>query len=41
VRQSFGWEGLFCCVAGLYVFAALCWLLIDCTRRLVTEEDSP
>jgi sugar phosphate permease len=39
LKQEFGWDLLFYGVAGVYLFAALCWLFIDCTRRLVTEED--
>jgi ACS family glucarate transporter-like MFS transporter len=38
LKQDFGWEVLFQCVAGVYLFAALCWLFIDCTRRLLIEE---
>ena len=33
-KECYGWEGLFLGVAGLYLFAASCWLFIDCTRRL-------
>jgi sugar phosphate permease len=36
--QDFGWDVLFYSVAGAYLIASLCWLLIDCTRRLVIEE---
>jgi len=34
-KQQYGWEGLFLAVALLYLGAALCWLFIDCTRKLV------
>jgi sugar phosphate permease len=38
LKQDFGWEVLFQSVAGVYLFAAVCWLFIDCTRRLFIEE---
>lgn len=41
LKAYFGWEGLFYGVAGVYVLAAATWLLIDCTRRLVVETESP
>lgn len=34
-KQQYGWEGLFLSVAVIYVVAALAWLFIDCTRKLV------
>jgi sugar phosphate permease len=37
LKQHHGWEGLFLGVAAAYVTAALAWLFIDCTRRLVTD----
>ena len=40
LKQDFGWEVLFQCVAGVYVLAAACWLFIDCTRRLFMEEEA-
>jgi sugar phosphate permease len=39
LKQHHGWEGLFLGVAAAYVTAALAWLFIDCTRRLV--DDTP
>jgi sugar phosphate permease len=35
VTQEFGWGWLFAMVAIVYTAAALCWLVIDSTRRLV------
>jgi MFS transporter, ACS family, glucarate transporter len=35
-KQQHGWEGLFLGVAVIYLGAAICWLFIDCTRKLVT-----
>jgi nitrate/nitrite transporter NarK len=37
IKQSHGWDVLFFTVAGVYVVAALTWLVIDCTRPLVVE----
>lgn len=34
LKQERGWEGLFWCVAAMYLTAALCWLAIDPARRL-------
>jgi sugar phosphate permease len=39
IKQDYGWESLFLTVAGAYVVSAACWLFIDCTRRLVVEDD--
>jgi sugar phosphate permease len=39
LKEAHGWEGLFLGVAGAYVVAAACWLVIDCTRRLVVEAE--
>lgn len=36
-----GWNAMFLTVAGVFVAAGLCWLLIDCTQRLVAEADTP
>jgi nitrate/nitrite transporter NarK len=41
IQAAFGWEGLFVCVAGVYVVSATAWLFIDCTRRLVDEAPPP
>ena len=35
LKQHYGWEGLFLGVGVAYLAAALCWLFIDCTQRLV------
>jgi sugar phosphate permease len=40
IKGYYGWENLFLTVAGVYVLAAACWLFIDCTRRLVVEDDA-
>jgi predicted MFS family arabinose efflux permease len=32
--RHYGWEGLFVGVACVYLFAAACWLFIDCTQQL-------
>ena len=37
LKQYFGWEGLFYGVAAMCVVAALTWLFIDCTKRLVED----
>jgi MFS transporter, ACS family, glucarate transporter len=37
LKQHHGWEGLFLGVALLCLVSALCWLFIDCTRRLVAD----
>jgi sugar phosphate permease len=33
--EAHGWDTLFGAVCAAYVVAAVCWLFIDCTRRLV------
>jgi MFS transporter, ACS family, glucarate transporter len=38
LKGRHGWEGLFLAVAGAYLVAALCWLVIDSTRPLVGER---
>jgi ACS family glucarate transporter-like MFS transporter len=40
LKQTSGWDGLFLAVAGAYVLAASCWLLIDCTRPLFADGSS-
>jgi sugar phosphate permease len=35
LKQNHGWDGLFLGVGVAYLLAALCWLFIDCTRRIV------
>src|SRR5262249_14915814 len=37
LKQYHGWEGLFLGVAAAYLAAALTWLFIDCTKRVVVE----
>jgi MFS family permease len=37
LKQDYGWEGLFFCVAAMCLFSALTWLWIDCTRKLVAD----
>jgi sugar phosphate permease len=37
LRQQYGWEGLFYGVAAMCLIAALSWLFIDCTQRLVSD----
>jgi sugar phosphate permease len=38
LKQGYGWEGLFFTVAGVYVLAALCWLVIDSRCRMWRED---
>jgi hypothetical protein len=35
--EQYGWEGLFGGVAAMCLLSAVCWLFIDCTRRLVAD----
>jgi sugar phosphate permease len=37
VKRYHGWDALFFTVAGIWVVAALCWIVIDCTQKLVEE----
>ena len=37
IKLHYGYDGLFFTVAGMCVFAAVVWLFIDCTRRLVDD----
>ncbi len=37
LREHYGWEGLFYGAASMCLAAALCWLFIDCNRRLVAD----
>jgi MFS transporter, ACS family, glucarate transporter len=37
LKQYYGWDGLFFGVAAMCFVAALSWLFIDCTRRLVAD----
>ena len=38
LKQDYGWDALFFVLAGVFLAAALAWLLIDSDRRLVTEQ---
>jgi ACS family glucarate transporter-like MFS transporter len=37
LKQQYGWDGLFWGVAAMCFLAALTWLFIDCTQRLVSD----
>jgi ACS family glucarate transporter-like MFS transporter len=37
LKQDYGWEGVFAGVAVMCLLAALTWLWIDCTQRLVAD----
>jgi MFS transporter, ACS family, glucarate transporter len=37
LKQQYGWDGLFFGVAAMCFVAAVSWLFIDCTRRLVGD----
>jgi MFS family permease len=37
LKEQHGWEGLFLGAALCSLLAGLCWLFIDCTRRLVAD----
>jgi sugar phosphate permease len=37
LKDALGWEGLFLGASGMCFVAALTWLFIDCTRRLVAD----
>ena len=39
VLQYYDWSGLFGFVGGIYVLTAFWWALVNCTRRLVVEDD--
>ena len=41
LKQDYGWDTLFLTVAGVYVVAASCWLLIDSSRKLTREASPP
>ncbi len=38
VKQEFKFRGLFLFVASMYLATALCWALVDCTRKLVASD---
>ena len=41
VKIEYGFSGLFCFVAGVYLVTTVCWLMVDCTRRLVIVDETP
>ena len=41
IKQRLGWSILFQTIAGAYVFAGLCWLAIDATRKVFTVGNAP
>ena len=41
IKQRLGWSILFQTIAGAYVFAGLCWLAIDATRKVFTVGTNP
>jgi sugar phosphate permease len=41
IKQRLGWSILFQTIAGAYVFAGLCWLAIDATRKVFTVGTAP
>ena len=41
IKQRLGWSVLFQTIAGAYVFAGLCWLAIDATRKVFTVGTTP
>ena len=41
IKQRLGWSILFQTIAGAYVFAGLCWLAIDATRKVFAMETAP
>jgi ACS family D-galactonate transporter-like MFS transporter len=40
IKIEHGFNGLFYFVAGVYLVTAACWLMVDCTRRLVVVDES-
>lgn len=36
-----GWNVLFAIISAIYLFAALCWLLIDCTKEIEPTRPDP
>ena len=39
VKIQWGFDGLFYTVAAVYLITTACWLMVDCTRRLVVVVD--
>lgn len=37
LKQEYDWPGVFYGVAGMCLFAAMTWLFIDCTKRVVSD----
>jgi sugar phosphate permease len=37
LQEAYGWDGQFFGVAAMCALAAISWLFIDCTRRLVSD----
>jgi hypothetical protein len=40
VKTSYGFNGLFYFVAAVYLLTTACWLMVDCTRRLVVVDET-
>lgn len=38
IIQEYQWDVLFVVLGGVFALAALCWLVIDCTQKLVDDE---
>ena len=39
VKIHYDFDGLFYFVAGVYLVTTACWMMVDCTRRLVIVDD--
>lgn len=37
LKQQYGWDGVFYGVAGMCLLAALTWIFIDCTKKIVSD----
>jgi sugar phosphate permease len=37
LKEQYGWDGMFFGVAAMCAVSAMCWLFIDCTRRLMGD----
>ena len=40
VKTEYDFSGLFYFVAGVYLVTSTCWLIVDCTRRLVVVDEA-
>ncbi|MCH2212833.1 MAG: MFS transporter [Fuerstiella sp.] len=40
VKTNYGFNGLFYFVAAVYLLTTTCWLMVDCTRRLVVVDET-